>query len=154
MEWKVRRGEAPIVVRPRRPAPCIDRAPFATRPSGYNAPMSPVRRVFSAFILLCVVLALGDAPYVDEFLEDLALARAPSQELPAVDGHRHSNEPISSKSTSGASRICQNLLNLSGTQHPVEIATTKTASGVTDTARTSFSSASLPRIDRPPATLA
>ena len=112
-----------------------------------------VRRLFTAFLLLCVLLALGDAPYVDEFLDDLAAVRIASIEPSPVDAH-HRNAPSSSKGTAGSSRICQNLLNLSAAPRPIEVPAAEGCHPFSDGSDASFSSASLRRIDRPPAPFA
>ncbi len=118
----------------------------------YNARMGLMRRLFTAFLLFCVVLALGDAPYVDEFLDDLAAARTASIEPSPVEAH-HRNAPSSPTGKAGSSRIYQNLLNLSAAPRPVEVPAVDGSHPRSDTFHASFSSAPLRRIDRPPAPL-
>jgi hypothetical protein len=108
------------------------------------------RRLFSAFLLLCVVLALGDAPYVDEFLDDVAAARAAAVD-PLPPPPHHPRAPASSKGTTGSSRICQNLLNLYVAPRSIQVSTMERERRFADTLDASFSSISLRRIDRPPA---
>ncbi len=115
--------------------------------------MAASRRLFAAFLLLCVALALGDAPYVDEFLADLATAHAAEAQL-AATGHDHGDRHVPAKRTAGTSRICQNLLNLTPAPDPIPVSIPETPRRVADTAGAAFSSASLPRIDRPPAPVA
>ena len=112
--------------------------------------MGLMRRLLAAFLLFCVVLALGDAPYVDEFLDDLAAAHAATLNPSPADPH-HRQAPAPSKGTAGSSRICQNLLNLLVAPRPIEVSAVEARHRFTDTLGASFSSAHLRRIDRPPA---
>jgi hypothetical protein len=107
-------------------------------------------RLFSAFLLFCVVLALGDAPYVDEFLDDLAAARAAAVD-PSTASPDHQRAPARSKGASGSSRICQNLLNLYPAPRCIQLSRVENPSRFVETLDASFSSASPRRIDRPPA---
>jgi hypothetical protein len=107
-------------------------------------------RLFSAFLLFCVVLALGDAPYVDEFLDDLAAARAAALDPPPASPH-HRRAPTRSKGTTGSSRLCQNLLNLYVAPRCIQLSRAENPGRFVDTLDASFSSTSPRRIDRPPA---
>lgn len=113
--------------------------------------MGLMRKWFSAFLLVCVVLALGDAPYVDEFLDDLAAARAAAIDAIPAHPHPHRHHAPSSKGTPGSSRVCQNLLNLYVAPRSVQVSPVESRDRFPDALDASFSSASLRRIDRPPA---
>ena len=118
-----------------------------------NARMTPLRRFSCALLLVCVVLALGDAPYVDEFFDDLNTASAESGDL-AVTIAQHGAVPNPSKHTPQSSSICQNLLNLPAASSEIHLVAVPDGTvGFPTTAGIPFSSADPERIDRPPTSL-
>ena len=108
--------------------------------------MMAIRRALGAFLLVCVSLALGDAPYIDEFLEALG---APVQALAGDVSHHPDAPPVQNATI----KFCQNLLILSTAPHGTSLGSLARVAGFRRTAPVSYSSAGARRIDRPPATL-
>lgn len=110
--------------------------------------MAWIRHVVCAFLLACVVPALCDAPYVDEFFDDLNSASAGCVEAMVVACDVAPKHP---DRTSGTSRICGDLLNLPAVPDQIRLPIVRASPGAfrVDLSRP-FSSADPKRIDRPP----
>ena len=112
--------------------------------------MRMARRLAHYFLTLCVLLSLGDAPYVDEFLADLAAATAQDQSMPSVTAD--DVDDTVPKGMVGCSKVCQNLLNLPGVSEEVVVTLrVDDASPFVPAADPFPASAAIDRIDRPPA---
>lgn len=111
--------------------------------------MAALHRALGAFMLICVALALGDAPYVDEFLADLA---AQPVQVQLVANVLHKQEAPPAKPSPGSSKICGTLLILSCAPDAVEVPGVESDRSFPTLLTASYSSASPRRIDRPPAT--
>ena len=112
--------------------------------------MSALGRVLFGILLATVVLALGDAPYVDELFDVLA----PTNVHTAHDAH---GAAASSKANPGtthpsrAIRIYQMLATLFTAPTAIPVPATVACSGYAATVARTPSSVDLIRIERPPA---
>lgn len=105
--------------------------------------MTGSRRLIAAFLLFCVSLALGDAPYVDEYLD--AVGVQTESAFVADTGH---NNDIAPSTTS--IKLCQNLLVLSCTSESVPPAAVRYAGRFDTDGAVPYSSTFPRRLDRPP----
>lgn len=105
--------------------------------------MSGARRLIASLLLLCVSLALGDAPYVDEYLDSLGVQEQWASA--AAAGH---NDDLAPSTTS--IELCQNLLILSCTSDSVPAADVGYASRFAQAGAVAYSSTVPRRLDRPP----
>lgn len=101
------------------------------------------RRLIAAFLLLCVSLALGDAPYVDEYLDAFGV-----QADSAKASGTASDDDVAPSTAS--IKLCQNLLVLSCTSDGIPATAVRYASPFARAGTVAYSSIVPRRLDRPP----
>lgn len=115
--------------------------------------MKIVRRILSWALLASVVMALGDAPYVDELFDNLAPHDARMHDDARAAAGIRSPAPATDSSMH-ALRIYEALATIIPSPAEITIAHAAPSRDFFAAAYRSPASASLRRIDRPPAALA